>query len=212
MIRVLVATSLTSRRKDVRSLLARLKEIRVVGGSDYDIEALRLIQRHQPDVVLIDIPVPMMNGLATAMRAKALFPDLHVVITLMHVNAEHVLRALKIGAEGYLDFDADKSEFGDAILRVGRGSTYLCSSVSRVLVSYVHRTARELLPLDALTVRQREVLQLIADGNSTKGIARILGVSVKTVETHRFRLMTGLNLHSIAELVRYAILSGVAGD
>lgn len=211
MIQVLIAAHLTSRHEEIRSRLASRVGIQVVGETDNGSEALRLIQHCHPDVFLTDISVPMMNGLAAAKGVKEAFPDVHVII-LMSAEEEYVLRALKVGAEGYLQDDASGSELERAILSVARGETYLCSVVSRVLVNYVRRTAGPLQPIESLSRRQRKVLQLIAGGKTTKDMARILGISVKTVETHRDRLMGGLHLHDIAGLVRYAILSGVAGD
>lgn len=209
MIRILIAANHTLTRSDIRSLLAGRPDIQVVGEARDGIEALQLIQQHQPDVVLMDIPMPMMNGLETARRAKAQFPDVRVVIISMYTNEEFVLRALRVGAEAYLANDAGGLELENAILSVVRGETYVCPKVSRVLVNYVRRTARELQPIERLTRRQREVLQLIAEGKTTKEIAQILGISVKTVETHRSRLMEELDLHDVAGVVRYAIRSGV---
>lgn len=209
MIRLLIAANHTLTRTGIRSLLAGRADIQVVGEARDGIEALQLIQQHQPDVVLMDIPMPMMNGLETARRAKAQFPDVRVVIISMHTDEEYVLRALRVGAEAYLTNDAVGSELENAILSVLRGETYVCHAVSRVLVNYVRRTARELQPIERLTRRQREVLQLIAEGKTTREIAQILGISVKTVETHRSRLMEELDLHDVAGVVRYAIRSGV---
>lgn len=209
MIRLLIAANHTLTRTGIRSLLAGRADIQVVGEARDGIEALQLIQQHQPDVVLMDIPMPMMNGLETARHAKAQFPDVRVVIISMHTDEEYVLRALRVGAEAYLTNDAVGSELENAILSVLRGETYVCRAVSRVLVNYVRRTARELQPIERLTRRQREVLQLIAEGKTTREIAQILGISVKTVETHRSRLMEELDLHDVAGVVRYAIRSGV---
>jgi DNA-binding NarL/FixJ family response regulator len=130
----------------------------------------------------MDIPMPMMNGLETARREKAQFPHVRVVTISIYTNEEYVLRALRVGAEAYLANDVGGSELENAILSVVRGETYVSPAVSRVLVNYVRRTARELQPIERLTRRQREVLQLIAEGKTTREIAQILGISVKTVE------------------------------
>lgn len=196
-------------RTDIRSLLAGQADIQVVGEARNGIEALQLIQQHQPDVVLMDIPMPLMNGLETARRAKAQFPGVRVVIISTYTNEEYVLRALRVGAEAYLANDAGGSELENAILSVVRGETYVSPAVSRILVNYFCRTARELRPIERVTRRQGEVLQLIAEGKTTREIAQILGISVKTVETHRGRLMEKLDLHDVAGVVRYAIRSGV---
>lgn len=208
MIRVLIADDHTLLRAGVRSILARHDEIEIVAETSDGADALRLVQEHQPDVVLMDIVMPAMNGLEATARVSAEFPKSRVLILSMHENEEYVLGALRAGAAGYLVKDASVTELVNAIVSVARGETYLSPAVLKAVTDYVRRTGREPAE-EPLTGRQREVLKLIADGKSTKQIAQTLGISVKTAETHRTRLMKELDLHDIASLVRFAIRAGV---
>ncbi len=208
MIRVLIADNHQILRAGVRALLTRREDIEIAGEANDGIEALRLIEECHPDVVLMDISMPMMNGLEATARASAEFPKTRVLMLSMHANEEYVLGALRAGAAGYLVKEASVAELENAIISVARGGTYLSAPVSKVVADYVRRTGRR-PSHERLTRRQREVLKLIAEGKSTRQMARILNISVKTVETHRARLMDELDVHDIAALVRYAIRAGV---
>jgi DNA-binding NarL/FixJ family response regulator len=209
-IRVLLAEDHALVRAGFRALLDNLPGIQVVAEAGDGREALRLIETHRPDVVLMDITMPGLNGLEAAARVASEFPYVHVIILSMHANEEYVLQALRAGAVGYLLKDADTTELELAVTAVARGETYLSPPVSRhVIADYVRRAGDESNWLVQLTPRQCEVLQLIAEGHTTKEIARILDVSVKTVETHRAQLMKRLDVHDIAGLVRYAIRVGL---
>ncbi|MFQ5595115.1 MAG: response regulator [Anaerolineae bacterium] len=209
-IRVLLAEDHSLVRAGFRALLQTLDGVRVVAEADDGRQALRLIETHQPDVVLMDIAMPGLNGLdATAHVAKA-FPHVRVIILSMHANEEYVWQALRAGAAGYLLKDADISELEVAVRSVARGETYLTPPVSKqIIADYVRRVGGEPVPSEQLTPRQREVLQLIAEGHTTREIAQTLGVSVKTVETHRRQLMDRLDIHEVAGLVRHAIRIGL---
>ncbi len=209
-IRVLLAEDHSLVRAGFRALLQTLDGVRVVAEADDGRQALHLIETHQPDVVLMDIAMPGLNGLdATAHVARA-FPYVRVIILSMHANEEYVLQALRAGAAGYLLKDADISELEVAVRAVARGETYLTPPVSKqVIADYVRRVGCEPATSEQLTPRQREVLQLIAEGYTTREIAHALGVSVKTVETHRRQLMDRLDIHEVAGLVRYAIRIGL---
>ncbi len=209
-IRVLVADDHNLVRAGIRALLAPVPEIEVVGEAANGREALDLIQAQPPDVVLMDIAMPGLNGLDTAARVAQGFPGVRIIILSMHANEEYVLQALRAGATGYLLKDADTAELELAIKAVARGETYLSPAVSKhVIDDYLQRLDGQVNPLDRLTPRQREVLQLIAQGYTTKEIALTLGVGVKTVETHRSQLMDELDIHDVAGLVRYAIRMGL---
>jgi DNA-binding NarL/FixJ family response regulator len=207
---VLLAEDHALVRAGFRALLENLHGIQVIAEAGDGREAMRLIETHRPDVVLMDITMPGLNGLEAAARVANEFPYVHVIILSMHANEEYVLQALRAGAAGYLLKDADPTELELAVTAVARGETYLSPPVSKhVIADYVRRVGDESSSLVQLTPRQREVLQLIAEGHTTKEIARMLGISVKTVGTHRAQLMERLDIHDIAGLVRYAIRVGL---
>lgn len=208
-IRVLLADDHTLVRKGLRSLLEDLPEVEVVGEAGDGAEAVRLVSTLHPDIVLMDIAMPILNGLAAAQRITAEWAETRVVILSMNATEEYVFQALKIGVHGYLRKDADPPELELALRAVMRGDIYLSPAISRHLADYVRRTSGTDNPVDRLTPRQREVLRLIARGRSTKEIARDLGISGKTVATHRTQLMEQLGIHDLAGLVRYAMRIGL---
>lgn len=209
-IRVLLADDHTLVRAGFGALLQSLPDIQVVAEADDGREALRLIEEHQPDVVLMDIAMPGLNGLEAVARVTEEFPYVRVIILSVHANEEYVLRALRTGAAGYLLKNARAAELEFAISSAARGETYLSPAVSKYVAAYVQRVGEGVsFSLERLTPRQREVLQLIAEGHTTQEIARLLNVSVKTVEKHRMQLMERLDIHEIAGLVRYAIRVGL---
>ncbi|MGE0454468.1 MAG: response regulator [Vicinamibacteria bacterium] len=203
-------------RAGFRSLLESVEGVQVLGEAGDGHEALRLIAELQPDVVFLDIALPGLNGLDVAARAAKEHAAVRVVILSMHANEEYVLRALQAGAAGYMLKDASVPELALALRAVLRGEIYLSPAISkRVVEDYVKRTGAEPAAApsaSALTPRQREVLQLVAEGSSTKEIAHRLNVSVKTVETHRAQLMDRLDIHDVAGLVRYAIRVGLVNS
>lgn len=208
--RLLLADDHTLFREGVRSLLSRIPEVNVVAETGDGREALELIDRHRPDVALLDITMPGMNGLEVASRTARTSPKTRVVILSMHANEAYVAQALRAGIAGYLLKDAAATELAAALHAVSRGETYLSPAISRQVVEgFLGRVTPETDPLAGLTARQREILQLIAEGKSTKEIATKLQLGVKTVETHRAKLMERLNIHDVAGLVRFAIRSGM---
>lgn len=210
LIRVLLADNHTLVRAGLRALLQNIEGIQVVAEAGDGREALHLIAVHQPDLVLMDIAMPEMNGLEATAHVVKEFPQVRVIILSMHANEEYVLQALRTGAMGYVLKDAGISELELAVRAIVRGETYLSPAVSKhVVADYVRRVSSEPSSLEQLTSRQREILQLIAEGRTTKEIADLLYVSVKTVETHRLQLMKRLNIHDVAGLVRYAIRMGL---
>lgn len=209
-IRVLLADNHTLVRAGLRALLQSLESIEVVAEAEDGREALRLVETHQPDVVLMDVAMPGMNGLEATARVLKDFPAVHVIILSMHANEEYVLQALRAGAVGYVLKDSGVSELELALKAVSRGETYLSPAVSKhVVADYVRRVGGESNSLGHLTPRQREILQLLAQGRSMKEIAQLLYISIKTVETHRAQLMERLDIHEVAGLVRYAIRMGL---
>ncbi len=209
-VRVLLADDHTLVRAGIRGLLQGLEGVEVVGEAGDGQEAVRLAESLRPDVVLLDVGMPGLNGLEVAGRIGAFDASIRVVILSMHSSEEYVLRALRAGCAGYLLKASAVSELEVAVRAVARGETYLSPAVSkRVVDDYVSRTGGAADPLDALTPRQREVLQLAAEGLSSKEIAQRLGLSYRTVEAHRAQLMERLGVHDLAGLVRFAVRVGL---
>jgi DNA-binding NarL/FixJ family response regulator len=209
-IRVLIADDHTLVRAGIRGLLAKLEGIEVVAEAGEGHEALRLAEELRPSVALLDIGMPGLNGLELAARLSGIDPSMRVIILSMHTAEEYVLRALRAGCAGYLLKGSAVSELEVAVRAVARGETYLSSVVSkRVVEDYLSRTQSASDPLDALTPRQREILQLVAEGNTSKDIAARLLLSFKTVEAHRAQIMERLGVHDVAGLVRFAVRVGL---
>jgi|WetSurMetagenome_2_1015567.scaffolds.fasta_scaffold141544_2 DNA-binding NarL/FixJ family response regulator len=213
-IRIVLADDHTLVRAGIRALLEKVPSVEVVGEADDGREVLELVRSTSPDLVLMDIAMPGLNGLEATARLVEEFPEVRVIILSMHRSEEYVLRALRVGASGYLLKRSATTELTSAIQRVMRGDLHLSVQLSARLLKAlpVRAIADRKDPLDKLTARQREILQLIAEGENTKSIAHILKVSPKTVEYHRARLMKGLNLHDIPSLVRFALRSGLISD
>ncbi len=209
-IRVLLADDHALVRAGIRALLQNIAGIQVVAEADDGQEALRLIKTHQPDVVLMDISMPGLNGLEVAAQVAKDFPTVRVIMLSMHANEEYVLQALRAGAVGYLLKGARTAELELAVMAVARGETYLSPEASKhVIGGYVQRASHEPTAVEKLTPRQREILQLIAEGYTRKQIAQKLNISVKTFDTYRAQLMNQLDVHDVAGLVRYAISIGL---
>lgn len=209
-IRIVLAEDHTLMRAGVRALLQQLDGFAVVGEAGDGREAVRLVAELQPEVVLMDITMAGMNGLEATARVTREFPQVRVVILSMHAHEEYVLQALRAGAAGYLLKDSGTAELELAVRAVVRGETYLCPAVSRhVIQGYLQRAEEAPDPLEPLTPRQREILQLIAEGHTMKEIARLLNISVKTAEAHRTQLMERLDIYDVAGLVRFAIRVGL---
>jgi len=210
-IHVILADDHTLVRAGIRALLEKLPEVKVVGEADDGREVLNLVKLHQTDVVLMDIAMPGLNGLEAAERMAKDFPDVRIIILSMHNNEEYVLRAIKAGASGYLLKKSATAELESALNCVIRGEIYLSREISLQLRKPFpfYGIASRKTPLDRLTWRQREILQLIAEGRNTKQIAAVLKVSPKTIEYHRMKLMDCLNVHDIPGLVRFALRVGL---
>lgn len=209
-VRVLLADDHTLVRAGLRKLLESMPDYQVVGEAGDGVALLELADTLQPNLVLMDIAMPGLNGLEATARLLKTQPDIRVLILSMHQNEEYVRRALRHGAVAYLLKDAAPLELELALAAVMRGETYLSPAVSKGVVNdYVQRLRGEDSVGEALSPRQREVLQLIAEGHSTKEIARRLDLAVKTVETHRSQLMRLLDIHEVAGLVRYAMRTGL---
>jgi DNA-binding NarL/FixJ family response regulator len=208
--RVLLADDHDLVRAGIRSLLEKMSDIEVVAETGNGHEALELTKKLLPEVILLDIALPGLNGLEALARLTKELPAVKVIILSMHANEEYVMQALRGGACGYLVKDAAVSELELAVRAVTRGETHLSLRISkRVIGSYLERLGTGSALREELTPRQREIVQLIAEGNSTKDIAFLLKVSVKTVEAHRAQLMARLGIHEVVGLVRYAMRMGL---
>jgi DNA-binding NarL/FixJ family response regulator len=209
-IRILLADDHALVRAGLRALLEKIPDFEIVAEANDGRQALHLIQEKRPDVVLMDIMMPELNGLEATARAASKFPGTHVIILSMSADQEFVVQALQAGAAGYLLKNVTPEELELAIGAAARGETYLCSGISRHVIDgcLAWSKATASAPRQ-LTPRQREVLQLVAEGSTTKDIARKLGIAVKTVESYRAELMEALDIHDVAGLTRYAIRTGL---
>jgi DNA-binding NarL/FixJ family response regulator len=205
--RVLLADDHRLVRAGLRALLDATPDIEVVAEATDGEEAMSLIRQLQPDVALLDIAMPKLSGLAVLHQVTAAGLRTRVLLLSMYDNDEYVAEAIRAGAAGYLVKDAAVEELGLALQALERGDVYLSPAISRKLAQAF--SAGRASP--GLTGRQTEILRLIAQGNSSKEIARELGLSIKTVETHRTQIMDRLDIRDLAGLVRYAIRSGLIG-
>jgi two-component system, NarL family, response regulator NreC len=205
-VRILLAEDHVMVRQGLRTFLEQAG-MAVIGEAGDGQEALRIAHEQHPDVAVLDIGMPYLNGLETARRLREALPQTKIVLLTMHTEDPYVLEAIQAGAVGYVLKTQAMLDLVQAIQNVLQGQIYLSPRISRALVTaYLTRSD---LPPDPLTSREREVLQLIAEGETTKEIAWRLKLSAKTVESHRIRLMRKLDIHETATLVRYAIRRGL---
>lgn len=199
-------------RAGLRALIESLPDVTIVGEAADGREAFKLVRTHLPHLLVMDVTMPNLNGIEAARQVTKEFPNVRVLMLSMHENEAYVLQALRAGASGYILKDAAMAELEFAIKAVARGETYLSPAVSKQVVQSLLRGDNgdgQRDPLGLLTPRQREVLQLIAEGKNTKEIAYRLGVSIKTVETHRAHVMQRLDIHDIVGLTRFATRAGL---
>lgn len=216
-IRVFLADDHSLFRSGIRMLVERMAGVEVVGEASNGREVVEHLDKVYPDIVLMDIAMPELNGLEATQRIVRQFPRLKVIVLSMYATPDYIVQALRAGARGYLLKDAATSELESAIRTVARGETHLTAAVSKSVVSaYLRRIeGREgsrdagASPVKVLTLRQREILQLVAEGWTTKEIGVRLSVSENTIETHRRRLMKRLNVHDVTGLVRHAVRIGL---
>lgn len=208
-LRILLADDHLLVRAGIRALLSSLPDVEVVGEAATGEEAVTAAQQLDPEVALLDISMQGMNGLEAARRILEVRPGVKIIMLSMHASEDFVARALRAGALGYLMKGSASQELERALSAVTAGQRYLDSHISaEALQRHLDRTTEEGVQ-EVLTARQREILQLIAESLGTKEIAHRLGVSAKTVETHRRELMQRLNIHDVPGLVRYAIRMGI---
>jgi DNA-binding NarL/FixJ family response regulator len=208
-IRVLLVDDHPVVRKGVASCLARHQRLQIVAEASDGVEAVRLAKELCPDIVVTDIDMPNMNGLAVAETLHRELPQAKVLVLSMYSNSEYVLRIIRSGARGYVLKEASPDELLKAIDTIDAGEAFFSSDVARVALNQMVHGSSEAGDSDQLTQRENEVLVQIAEGGSNKEIANKLGVSVRTVETHRERIMRKLNIHSVAGLTKHAISKGL---
>jgi DNA-binding NarL/FixJ family response regulator len=197
-------------RKGLVSCLANRENLKIVGEAADGAEALRKIAELLPDIVLMDIYMPGLDGLTVTEQLQKDLPQVKVLILSMHSNREYVLRIIKAGARGYVLKDAPPDELVRAIEAVNTGETFFSPAVARIALNQFVSETNRTDPFSRLSEREREVLGRIAEGRSNKEIASDLGIGVRTIETHRERIMQKLNIHSVAGLTKFAIANGLA--
>jgi len=211
-IKILLADDHVVMRRGIRALLERRPEFQVVAEAGDGREALQMAETHAPHVVVADIAMPNLNGIEAARQISQKWPQIAVVILSMHSDESYVLRALKAGARGYLLKDSPEADLINAIHAVHQGKAFFSPAISKMLVEDYMRQLQQRGADDSyelLTSREREVLQLLAEGKSNKDVAAMLNLSLYTVETHRSNILQKLNLHGTPELILYAIRKGV---
>jgi DNA-binding NarL/FixJ family response regulator len=211
-IRILLADDHAIVRDGLRSLLEKQPDMTVSGEAADGREAVHFAEENSPDVVVMDIAMPNMNGIEATRRIVATRPATGVVILSMHQDESYVLRSLKAGARGYLLKDSLRSDVVEAIRLVAQGRSFLTRKVSRLMQEdYIRQMERRGVEdsYDLLTDREREILQLIAEGRTNKEVANVLNIGLTTVETHRTHILQKLGLHSVPELILYAVRKGI---
>lgn len=213
-IRVLLADNHPIVRAGIRAQLEKIPHVEVAGEANDGREAVEMVETLQPNVVFMDITMPNLNGLEATKRITQKFQNIRVIILSRHENEEYYWGALRSGASGYLLKKAGTAELETALLQVNDGEIYLSREIAVKLRKKfpLEQIAQTKSPLEQLTARQREILQLIAEGQNTKSIGSLLNVSPKTVEYHRAQLMERLNIYDIPGLVRFALRSGLVAQ
>ncbi len=211
-LRILLADDHIVMRTGLRALLERQPNLEVVGESENGRETVALAASLRPDVVVMDVGMPVLNGIEATQTIVAQCPTIAVVILSMHADESYVMRALKAGARGYLLKDSAAADLIGAIQAISQGKSFFSPKVSRILAEDYVRVLKQKGAVDSydlLTSREREILQLLAEGKSNKEVATALNISPYTVETHRSHILQKLNLHNSAELVLYAVRKGI---
>jgi two-component system response regulator NreC len=211
-LRILLADDHIVMRSGLRALLDRQPNLEVVGESENGRETVALAASLKPDVVVMDVGMPILNGIEATQTIVTQCPTIAVAILSMHADESYVMRALKAGARGYLLKDSAAADLIGAIQAISQGKSFFSPKVSRILAEDYVRVLKQKGAVDTydlLTSREREILQLLAEGKSNKELATALNISPYTVETHRSHILQKLNLHNSAELVLYAVRKGI---
>jgi DNA-binding NarL/FixJ family response regulator len=211
-IRILLADDHTVVRKGLRLLLESQPDFQVIADAADGRETVALAERHTPDVVVMDVAMPGLNGIEAARQISAKLPRTAIVFLSMHSDEAYVLKALKSGARAYLLKDSAENDLINAVKAVREGKAFFSPAISKMLIEdYMRQMQQRAVEdsYDLLTTREREILQLFAEGKNNKDVANMLNLSLYTVETHRSNILKKLNLHSTAELILYAVRKGV---
>jgi two-component system response regulator NreC len=211
-IRILLADDHTVVRKGLRLLLESQPDFQVIADAADGRETVALAERHTPDVVVMDVAMPGLNGIEAARQISAKLPHTAIVFLSMHSDEGYVLKALKSGARAYLLKDSAENDLISAVKAVCEGKAFFSPAISKMLIEdYMRQMQQRAVEdsYDLLTTRERELLQLFAEGKNNKDVANLLNLSLYTVETHRSNIFQKLNLHSTAELILYAVRKGV---
>jgi DNA-binding NarL/FixJ family response regulator len=212
-IRIVLADDHAILREGIRALLEDQPDMTVVGEAADGRTAVEFAREHRPDVIVMDIGMPLLNGLEATRQIKRDYPDVEVLVLTMHDNEEYVSQLLGAGASGYVLKRAASAELVTAIRAVAQGQSYLSPAVTKLLIEgYIGRKPAESAVIDTfhtLTAREREVLQLVAEGHTNSQIATLLNISLKTVKAHRSNLMQKLGIHDRGELIKMAIQRGI---
>lgn len=199
-LKIMIADDHDLVRAGFRALLEKVGLVREISEAGNGLEAIQKAKLFQPDIILMDISMPELNGLETTEIIHKQFPEINIIILSMYAEEDYVHKALEVGSRGYLLKDASSEELEEAIQIVSKGNVYLCPRLGELTETKTNQD---------LTIRQREILQLIAEGKNAKEIGRILNISSKTVDAHRYNIMARLNINDLASLVRYAIRIGL---
>jgi len=208
-IKILVADDHPVVRKGLQLCLARQERLKIMGEAADGDEAVLKTKELRPDVLLLDISMPKMNGLAVTEMLRKEVPETKILILSVHNNKEYILRVIQAGAHGYISKEASPEELLEALETVHSGAAFFSPEIAQAALNQLVTNGGKKEPFAELTVREREVLVLIAEGKSNKEIASALDVGVRTIETHRERIMRRLNIHSVAGLTKFAIANGM---
>jgi DNA-binding NarL/FixJ family response regulator len=208
-LRIVLADDHALVRAGIRALIESIPNVTVVGEAGNGREALRLVEQTKPDIALLDMAMPEIGGLSVTETISRAHPTVKVIILSMYQSPEFVMHAFRAGAHGYIVKDAASSELEAAIHAVSRGESYLSPAISRPVIASSIGKSENPKAAPELTARQQQVLRLLAEGQTVKEIAYLLGVSIKTVEAHRAQLMDRLKIHDLPGLVRYAMRAGL---
>ncbi len=211
-VQIVLADDHTVVRKGLRLLLESVPQFQVVADAADGRRAVALVDEHRPDVVVMDIAMPILNGIEAARQISIKAPQTAIVFLSMHSDEAYVIKALKAGARAYLLKDSAENDLINAVKAVSEGKSFFSPAVSKMLAEDYMRQMREHGvddSFDLLTTREREILQLLAEGKSNKEVASMLNLSLYTIETHRSNIFQKLNLHSTADLILYAVRKGV---
>ncbi len=211
--RVLLADDHTIVRQGLRALLDSQDNIEVVGEAEDGRQAIEKAQQLVPDIIVIDITMPNLNGIEATRQIKKLKPEIKVLVLTVHINEEYIYQVLQAGASGYLLKESAVSDLISAINAVKKGDIFLSPSISKVVVKdyvkHAEGVSGDFDSINLLTGREREILQLIAEGRTNKQVAHLLKLSVKTVDVHRSHIMEKLHIHDVTGLVKYSIRKGL---